>query len=222
VGFSPRLLVASAGLGLRSAESIAPGYAATFAAGQADTVGDAGADQRDWWHHLRAAPHALDPTMELRGRVLLVLSQAYAGAMLSDLVAVGRRGDEVLLIGGASDIPGITRLPADRGLRSALGGTATGLTMRMAHTWLGALERPALTCSVRMHHWQTWADTVRRDESWGRETLDDDQVVQFIRAARAEDPSLSRTRALRKLRDSGKACEQSRFAVLYHEAVTQP
>ena len=214
-------MVASAGLGLRSAESVAPGYAATFAASQIDTVGDTAADLREWWHHLRAAPSALDPGVELRGRVLLVLSQAYASAMQSDLVALGRRGDDVMMVGGASDIPGITRLRADRGLRSALGGTATGLTMRMAHAWLSGLQRPALTCPTRMQQWQGWADTVRRAESWARQTLDDDEVLRFIRDARAKEPSLSRTRALRKLRDSGRACEQNRFAALYRK-VTQP
>ena len=218
-GFSPRLVVASAGLGLRSAESVAPGYAATFAVGQTDTVGETAADLRDWWFHLRAAPDALDPEVEFRGRVLLVLSSAYATAMHSDLVALGRRGDDVLMIGGAVDVPGISRLAADRGLRSELGGTATGLTMRMAYTWLNSLDAPALADPTRMQQWQAWAETVRREESWGRQSLDNGQVLQFIREARSADPTLSRTRALRKLRDSGRACEQRRFAALYRTAV---
>lgn len=214
-GFDPDLLVASAGLGLRSAESVAAGYAATLVGGQPDTVGATSADRRGWWHRLRAAPGALDPQVALRGRVLLVLSSAYATAMHSDLVALGGRGDDVLMIGGAVDVDGIRRLPADRSLRTALGGTATGLTMRMARAWLDSLDGVCLTSPVRLQHWQAWAASVRREESWARQPLTDEQVLQFVREARSADPTLSRTRALRELRDSGRACEQSRFAELY-------
>jgi hypothetical protein len=220
-GFTPRLLVASAGLGLRDASSLAPAYAATFALKHQDSVVGTSADLRGWWRTLRATPGALDPDKELRGSLLLVLSHAYATAMSVDLEALGRRGDDVLLIGGAADVPGITRLPADRGLRSVLGGTATGLTMRMAQHWLGGLTRPSLTCATRMKGWRAWADEVRRDESWARLSLDDREVLQFIRDERAGNPGMSRTRALRKLRDSGKACEQSRFAALYRRVVTE-
>jgi hypothetical protein len=220
-GFNPQLLVASAGLGLRTAESTAPAYAATFAPGQADSVGTTTVESREWWRHLRAAPAALDPAAELRGNVLLILSQAYAAAMHDDLHSLGKLGDDVLLVGGAAEIPGVTRLPADRGLRSALGGTATGLTARMARRWLGGLDRPNLTSVSRMQEWQTWASSARREESWAREPLDDDQVVLFIREALSVEPGLSRTRALRRLRDSGRACEQSRFAALYSKAVSR-
>jgi hypothetical protein len=219
--FDPELLVASAGLGLRSASSVAPGYAATFAAGQADSVGDTGSEVRDWWHNLRAAPDALQPSAALQGRVLLVLSSAYATAMHRDLVALGRRGDDVLMIGGAVDVRGIIRLAADRGLRSALGGTMTGLTMRMAQSWLEGLDETTLTSPARLQRWRTWTEGVRQDESWERQSLTDDQVLQFIRKARSADPSLSRTKALRMLRDSGRACEQSRFAALYRTAVVE-
>lgn len=221
-GFVPRLLVASAGLGLRSAESAAPAYAATFGGRQADSVGASVCDMRDWWSHLRAAPNALDPEVELRGNVLLVLSQTYASALQEDLLSLGRRGSDVLLVGGSVDVPGLTRIPADRGLRSTLGGTATGLTVRMARHWLAGLDHPHLTDASRMRDWGSWASSVRREESWSREVLDDGQVLAFIRQARSEEPDLSRTRALRKLRDSGRACEQARFAALYSKAVGSP
>lgn len=169
-----------------------------------------------------AAPNALDPNKELRGPILMVLSRAYATVMSSDLEVLGGRGDDVLLIGGAGDVSGITRLPADRGLRSVLGGTATGLTMRMAQRWLEGLTHPSLTSTERMGEWQTWAEEVRRIDSWDRQPLDDHEVLQFIREACDGDPTMSRTRALRKLCDSGKACEQSRFAVLYRRAVIEP
>ena len=219
-GFNPTLLVASAGLGLRSASSMGPGYAATFAPGQADTVAGTRGGIQAWWHDLRTAPDTLESSSVLQGRVLLVLSSAYAAAMHSDLVALGDRGDDVLMVGGSVNVPGITRLAADRDLRSALGGTMTGLTMRMAHKWLDDLEDSELTSASRLRDWRGWADDVRQDESLQRQQLTDKQVLEFIREIRSGDRSGSKTRALRALRDSGHACEQKRFAALYQTAVS--
>ena len=134
--WSPRL-----GSACAAPSRVAPAYGATFASSPGRLRRRHNRGPREWWRHLRAAPSAARSGVELRGRVLLVLSQAYASAMDVDLLALGRRGDDVLLIGGASDIPGITRLRADRGLRSALGGTATSLNMRMARAWLSGLEQ---------------------------------------------------------------------------------
>lgn len=217
-GFQPRLLVASAGLGLREATFAAPGYAATFSPGSIDSVGEARDEHRQWWHLLRGAPGALDPHEELHGRVLLVLSESYAAALHGDLVALGRRGDDVLVVGGATDVPGLSRLPSDRRLRQGLGGTATSLNLRIARTWLERLETPILGDPAALEAWQEWAKNVRVDDSWHRQVLTDDEVVTFIRTIRLQEPSLTRTRTLRRLRDSGHACEQTRFASLFVRA----
>ena len=50
-------------------------------------------------------------------------------------------------------------------------------------------------------------------------TITDDQVVREIGAIRRGRPSISRTRALRELRESGIACEQSRFASIWERDV---
>lgn len=217
-GFEPRFLVASAGLGLRNIESSAPAYAATFAAGQEDAVGDSPDDLQVWWRSLQQLPSALDMSDELRGPVLLVLSATYATVMHEDLVALGAHGDDIMLVGGATDVPGVHRLPAERTLRSALGGTATGLTARMALRWLRDLDEPRLTSESQMKRWAAWADGARRPEVWNRTPLDDTQVLDFIRDALRAEPSISRTRALRRLRNSGWACEQARFAALFSQA----
>lgn len=63
-GYEPRLLVASAGLGLRSVEQEAPAYGATFSPGSPDVVGTTTDQARDWWHVLQEAdPPALKGSM---------------------------------------------------------------------------------------------------------------------------------------------------------------
>ena len=47
-------------------------------------------------------------------RVLLVVSESYARAMEDDLVALGERGGDLLMVGGAYDIDGIGSPPGRR------------------------------------------------------------------------------------------------------------
>ena len=45
----------------------------------------------------------------------------------------------------------------------------------------------------------------------------DDEVLRFIHLELKKDPSAKCTRLLRRLRDSGRACEQARFKGLFQE-----
>jgi hypothetical protein len=221
VGYEPRVLVTSAGLGLRAVDSCGPPYAATFSPGHADSVGRHRGEAQQWWRHLRAAPEALDPDTELRGRVLLVLSAAYAAALAQDLHQLASRGDDALVVGGADDVGGLPRVAADKSLRQQLGGTATSLNLRTAQAWLERTGNGGVLYSRSDRAaWDGWVATVRRVERWDRRRISDEEVLSFIRQATGKDPELSRTRALRHLRDSGWACEQRRFAVLFEQAGT--
>lgn len=219
-GFEPRLLVASAGLGLRDLTSTAPAYGATFTRSQPDSVSQTAADSQRWWQDRIHDPSALDPAQELRGQVLLVLSANYASALDADLKALAQRGGDCLLVGGASDIAGMPRLPSDRRLRSHFGGTTTGLNMRTAIAWIERLDGHSLHSESLQDAWNTWASTVLRPERYERATMTDEQVLAFVREARTTSPSISRTRALRLLRDNNLACEQRRFAQLFMRAVS--
>lgn len=213
-GYTPRVLVASAGLGLRELDHLGPGYGATFSPGADDLVARA-EDHPRWWRSLRELPGALSLTEALRGRAIMVLSAPYAVALRGDLCEAATGGGEFLLIGGAADVPGVTRLPADRGLRNELGGTAGSLSLRMATRWLERLNGRELTSRSAMQSWRSWASSVRRPDVWDRRPMTDTQVSSAIRGLLDEQPDLSRTRALRQLRDSGRACEQRRFADLF-------
>ena len=218
-GFETRLFVASAGLGLVSASTLAPSYGATFTARHADSVASSVAENRDWWGHFGAVSG--DTIADLAGdATIVVLSEAYASALDTDLTRLATTPGDHLLVGGSRDVPGLTRLRSDIGLRRVLGGTAVSLNLRMAEEWLRKLPEPKLTGSLSMNRWVTWADGMRRSERYNRKVLTDAQVLRFIHDVRRQYPGTSRTRALRMLRDSGLACEQARFANLFAQAVT--
>jgi hypothetical protein len=221
-GFSTRLLVASAGLGLRDVDSEAPSYRATFSSRHLDSVASSQVEAREWWNRLKSLDGALSPLHALQGRVLLVLSAAYANAMADDLRVLAERQADAMIVGGAADTPGLPRLAADRSLRRHLGGTATSLNLRIARTWLERNNGTELYSPIDHTAWETWAATVRQSDVYTRAPMTDERVIDFIRSARRQDPLLSRTRALRALRDSGLACEQKRFAGLFTRALEAP
>ncbi|MGW5051353.1 hypothetical protein [Actinokineospora sp. NPDC004072] len=219
-GFEPRLWVASAGVGLRPADDVFPAYAATFSPRHADTVAEAPTDRRLWWRALagRMGNRRLADLAD-GGPVLLVLSGVYASVLHHELVELGKRAADVLLIGGDSDIGGIHRVPANGALRAALGGTMTGLNARMASSWLAHCRGGALTDPSAVQAWNRWAAGAARPERYDRRPMTDAQVKAFIRSSVLANPGFSRTKLHRLLRDSGLACEQKRFAALYTETL---
>ena len=215
-GFHPRLIVASAGLGLVEADVSSPPYAATFTPRQADSVGSTQIEAQAWWQSLTS--RSASTRDHLRDPTLLVLSKSYADAMHQDLGELAGR-DDVVIFGGSDAVPEDLRVAADRGLRTALGGTTTSLNLRTAIAWLERLPTPRISGNRRHEAWKAWASTASRAEVYDRQPLTDTQVLAFVRVARRDDPSLSKTRALRLLRDAGHACEQRRFGELFQSAL---
>lgn len=219
-GFAPTVLVASAGLGLRRVDDRAPGYAATFATANPDSVAVGASESRQWWTGLNSHDEALHLDSVGR-RVLLVLSEAYAKPLHEDLVALGMTAPDALLVGGAAEIDGMHRLPSDRKLRASLGGTTTSLNLRMAQAWLECSSGPGLVTPSDAVRWARWVNRHRRDDPPARKPLTDDEVRRFIRKGLRSDPGLSASRALRLYRESGHACEQRRFGALFVDVVRE-
>jgi hypothetical protein len=219
VGFSVRTMVASAGLGLRDVSTESPAYAATFAGGHPDSVGSNADQNRDWWGCLRDLKASESLTADVGDRVLLVLSESYARAMDRDLVELAGRGGDLLLVGGWRTIDGLPRVPADRSLRAELGGTASSVSIRMARRWLSRRTGRQLYNARDASAWSRWAQSVARTENYQRTPVTDTQILGLIGDLRADEPGLSATRALRSVRDAGIACEQKRFARLFHTDV---
>ncbi|WP_239502152.1 hypothetical protein [Streptomyces qinglanensis] len=218
-GYQAQLWVASAGLGLQPVEpeaQRAPVYAATFSTRHADAVATSTAENAQWWGHLQEGTGQVTlQELGQRGPVLMVLSEVYASAMEEELLALGKQGSEALLIGGVREVPGVHRVRSDAGLSHALGGTLTSLNARMAASWLEHSRDHALTSPEAQKAWNAWSTATTKPVQYNREPMSDDDVIAFIGRETAKVPDISRTRLLRALRDSGRACEQSRFASLY-------
>ncbi|MFB6698014.1 hypothetical protein [Streptomyces rubiginosohelvolus] len=218
-GYRAQLWVASAGLGLQPVEPetrTAPAYAATFSTRHADSVATSAAENAQWWGHLQEGTgQATLQDLGKRGPVLMALSEVYASAMEEELLALGERGGEALLVGGVREVPGVHRVRSDAGLSHALGGTLTSLNARMATAWLEHSTGHALTSPEAQKTWNAWSTATTKPVQYNREPMSDDDVIAFIGQETAKVPGISRTRLLRALRDSGRACEQSRFASLY-------
>jgi hypothetical protein len=215
-GYSVKTLVASAGLGLRDVSTLASPYSATFAGGHPDSVASSAEKNRDWWRRLRELESAESLTDNSDDRVLLVLSETYARSMEQDLTALANRGGDLFLVGGAREIDGLVRLPANRSLRAELGGTASSVGLRMARRWLRCRTGTHLYNSKDASAWSDWARSVARSENYQRATMTDAEILQWIHKLRTAEPDLSATRALRRVRDAGIACEQKRFGRLFH------
>lgn len=217
-GFDPTLLVASAGLGLVSADEEWPAYAATFSPRHADSIGTSGTENRRWWHLMTDGQTNLDD--QVTGQTLLVLSETYSSAMADDVNRMGKRED-VVVFGGSAALPGHLRIPADRGLRAALGGTSGSLNLRTAIAWVESLAAPTLAGQRDHDEWRNWVEKTRKPESYNRTPMSEADILSFLRHLRRIQPDISKTRALRRLRDAGSACEQKRFSGLFSIAVKE-
>jgi hypothetical protein len=220
------LWVISAGYGLIRSESPIKPYNATFADRSTDSVwrGDQDGHRRvqlaTWWGSL---PHlsSLPELLPRDGTLTLAAGASYVEAIDEDLRCVfadDTSSDRVsILSAGSRPVPGL--LPADGRLRASVGGTDGSLNARLL-TWLAAsapdhqFQYPKMSDLLE----RLAATSAPTERSVG-EAVDDEQLLKTIREMRRREPSISRTRGLRELRRSGKACEQSRFAKLWSRAV---
>ncbi|MDQ0679684.1 hypothetical protein QFZ30_003066 [Arthrobacter pascens] len=217
-GFDPTLVVASAGLGLVDADEEWPAYAATFSPRHADSIGSGPKENRDWWRLMTDGQTNF--TEQTAGQTLLVLSETYSAAMAADVSTLENRED-VVVFGGSPEVPDHLRIPADRGLRSALGGTTGSLNLRTAVAWIESLSAPTLVAQRDHIEWRNWVQGTRKLEAYNRTVMSDADILSFLRDIRRVQPEISKSRALRVLRDSGSACEQKRFGGLFSIATKE-
>jgi hypothetical protein len=224
--------VCSAGYGLVPLEAPLCAYGATFSAGHADSVTGSVASSeqsRAWWEALSGwagpipdAQRTLGALAErASGSVVVAMSPPYLDATRDDLrLAAKQLGDRLVVIAvgaraGASD-DDVPIVATDGRMRQLLGGSMQSVNVRIAEYLISncghELTHPAADELMRA----TLA-TLAPLPRYERTSLTDDEVVEFIAAALAEEPTVSCTRLHRELRDSGHACEQRRFRRLFHD-----
>lgn len=221
--------VCSAGYGLIPTDAPIRPYSATFAAAHLDSVPGGRPAAADWWAALSEwsgparGPRSLadlaakDPT----GRLLLVLSAPYLAACRADVLAAA---DAVADASQLSIISAGTKtdadlaeflLPVDARLEHALGGTRQSLNVRVAEHLLASGVSEHAAMRDRLTRLLADQPPPRR---FTRLPMTDEEIREFVRGRLDEGP-VTHTRLLRELRDSGRACEQHRFAELFRTEV---
>jgi hypothetical protein len=234
-GLRPELWVISAGYGLVPATASLHAYSATFAPGHPDSVSrdsSAASDRQAWWAELarfkgpdRKAPRSIaalvlrDPSAS----VVVVASGHYVDAIEQDLLDAASRlaeRERLIIITTPGRMtrgrlgPHVVTAPAQ--WQPILGGARTSLHARLAEKILydAADGLSVETVRARLERVLERSPVVPQD---GRQKMTDNDVRAFIRHALARDPRAGHSKLLRGLRESGRACEQSRFRRLFFE-----
>jgi hypothetical protein len=232
LGWKPRLWIASAGFGLVSTESLLTPYSATFALGNPNSVGKSATENREWWKLLSDWEGPLGSSHRSIESVaasapestfLCVLSEPYLAALQDDLRAALVRvttPDRFLVVSaGTAVAPGLegNLLPGDARLQALLGGTLNSLNVRIAHHLLGTIAPAQFDYQRLSKDLQESLSSAPERKVPNNRRMEDVDVVRFIRQESDAEARTSHTGLLRKLRASGRACEQSRFRALYKE-----
>ena len=230
----------SAGFGLLGAgDDIAP-YGATLTGGHADSVvrrtDSEGASRvaRTWWSALcdwrgpnsqRTGPRTVASVAATRSDDLLVVcaGRCYVDAIADDLALAASRLSEPerLIIFGSGECPddrlrrSWVRVPAR--VRLAVGGALNSLFVRTARCALVDNDPSDVDVPTARAVVDRLAASVEPPVDVRRARASDEQIAIWITDEVRKEEQVSKSAALRRFRDSGRACEQSRFGHLFDE-----
>lgn len=225
------LWVCSAGYGLIAANTTIRAYAATFATGGRDSVGEDKAAAREWWTRLTQWPGPVSGQprsfVDLARRdphatIIAVLSEAYQRACAADILAASRLlsdREQMSVIGPITTELADVTVPVTARLQPLLGGSLLSLNARVAALLLrGAAEGDHDLSRRRLRDLveQSTITAPTRDARAAGRRMTDEEVLAFI-CAHADEQGVSATGLLRRLRQSGQSCEQARFGHLFTE-----
>lgn len=235
---SAELAVISAGLGVVRANRRIPAYSLTVSSGNEDTILDkitSGEARPDaWWRALKLVQDEVIGLHDVvRGEsaelILLALSASYARLVRDDLmnlsVAEAKRF-RVFGAGIAEHLPpqlAGSVMPYDvrlNGPDSPIPGTMSDFASRALHHFAKCLKDRVVSARCADDDRQilaTLMKTWRLPDAPIRQRMTDDEVVHFIVKHWEKTGGRSGV-SLRNLRDSGNACEQSRFRDLFQKA----
>lgn len=227
------LWVCSAGYGLIPASASIRPYAATFSPGGVDSVGEDRSAVREWWTRLTEwpGPAADEPRSftdlarrDTDATIIAVLSDAYQRACATDVIAAAnllRDTQQLSVIGPATNDLADLVVPVTARLQPHLGGSLLSLNTRVAAFLLRSsvaddhnLSRARLRERVK----QTTIATPARAVRAAGQRLTDEEVRAFI-CEHAGEHAVTSTGLLRRLRLSGRSCEQARFGQLFAEVI---
>jgi hypothetical protein len=215
------LWVASAGYGLIPSDRRIASYSATFASGELDSVVPRGSvyTPQDWWTLLRSFS-ARTPQIERDDVVVVIASAPYIDAASADLLELRRRLSRreqfivfTSFIGqGDSEWLNEHRVGLPVHARLGLGGTAGTISARGAAAYVrdGLIGLSATDVERTLREKYAGATIAQLRRRPGADSAISAWIKKQLRST-----ALSCSAALRLYRDSGYACEQSRFSFLY-------
>lgn len=233
-----RMVFLSAGLGLVAGEELIPAYGLTVTRGKPDSIlskiADASVTPARWWRVLGLAlnrRHSLKDLLpaEAGSLALFCLSEAYAALIVPELEKLpSEHLSQIRLFGFGLERHVPEKLspqvmPIDDrldGPDSRLPGTRSDFAQRASRFYAELLnagevrgESANEDASVLRRRLEAW----RRPDVPKRQLQTDAEILAFIE--RNWEAQRGRSGAmLRHLRDSGFACEQSRFKDLFKQA----
>ena len=234
---SDELWIISAGLGLVAASDQIPSYSLTVVPGARDSVRDrvASFDARDWWNDLSDLPTSKGSIANAVRKspaaiIILAVSHSYYDLVEADLLDLAGCDLERIRIVGVSPARVDSRLegmvmPYDERLNgpdSPIPGTRSDFPQRCARHFVGILKT-SKTISAARHAREIVAllKEMRVPLTHERRRVSDGEIRDSIRKYWDEVNGQS-SKMLRYLRDElGVACEQSRFAKLFHQVRRQ-
>ncbi len=239
-GCTAEVWVVSAGYGLVPLTAPLESYSATFSPRSGDSVAqgelkkNSSRTNRAWWNYLinwqgplGKHPRSLADLarQDASAPMIVALSKTYLQAVRDDLVAAVAVMDgdaDLMLVSTGTPPEGLeeVQLPCDARLVATLGGTRTSLNARVAKLIIQTSGRHAFDSAkvrrILQRDLDRSKDIPRYDH---RERKTDFALREMIRT-RLRQGHCSRTSLLREIRDSGFACEQKRFGLLYDEVGT--
>ena len=231
----------SAGFGLVHADDLLISYGATLSTGHPDSVfrpGDRWGPQRAnrrWWGSLSdwAGPANGERQRSIESvasthpdsAFVVCVGRAYLDAVVDDLAGCLSQLAEPqrLMVFGSGGCPdpriadSWIQVPAKT--RLSVGGSLASLSVRAAKHVLEQGQPMTVTAYSARSAIRTLSKPLDELSPIRRRRLTDDEIVEWIMSAARRTPRLTKTSALRELRDSGLACEQGRFGDLFAESV---
>ncbi len=230
------LWVCSAGVGLVKAQAPVVPYAATFSRHHPDAVSRSAdpvsfrRDVDEWWGKQVgwSGPHPPSPRtitdlvdIDPSTLILVVAAGEYLRVLRPDLLEAASRmtnADHLTIFSADAAAYEDLRpysVPVSGDFATVLGGSLHSVNSRTAYHAISRLGGRAAVRSQFRGIVEELMETAQPRPTHNRAPMTDDEVIGFITERLARDPKARKTRLLRDLRDSNRACEQSRFGRLF-------
>ncbi|MCH2123092.1 MAG: hypothetical protein MK136_17850, partial [Pirellulaceae bacterium] len=240
-GWDTRLWICSPGYGLIKSTSLIAPYSATFSMTHPDSVSKPSRTERveyarRWWDRISkwggpdpGAPRTIaqlaadDP----RSSLVVAASKSIVAVIENDLRQASeqlRSGQELIIVSGGTKAKGHFAdhlLTFDARLQPLLGGARMSLNVRILRR---LLSKAWATDGIRNAWNRTLSQLLSgapKLQKFDRVSLTDGEVRSFILEGLHQDQKVSRTRLLRRLRDSGHRCEEKRFKALFERLIAE-